>query len=136
MCSDPAAAPRRQPARTAVPVIRTMFVVALLVLPASARAQAGGGQRMPPVYRSVPARLTASIAGRLLDSTTGQPVARALVAARWPARHGRVPTDSSGRFLLDLVEPGPVTVDVNCPSRTQLGPHVLDTLVRTDTGRT
>jgi hypothetical protein len=116
-------------------VTRLAAALALCLLPATALGQQSG-ERMPPVYRNAPKRATATITGRVLDARTNTPVAGALVAARWPARHGRIPTDSLGRFELDGVEPGPVTVDVNCPSRTMLGPHAFDTTTVADTGRT
>ena len=116
-------------------MIRAFVAATLLAMPSVTRGQTGSDQ-WPPIYRNVPQSLTATISGRILDAETGRPVANALVSARWPARQGRVPTDSTGVFLLDWVEPGPVTLDVNCPSRTMLGPHVLDSVIRTDTGQT
>lgn len=93
-------------------------------------------ERQPPVYRNVPAALTGTVEGQVLDARTGAPVPGAWVAARWPARHGRVLTDAAGRFRLDLVEPGAITFDVNCPSRTMLGPRFASVPARADTGRT
>jgi hypothetical protein len=79
--------------------------------------------------------MTATIVGQVLDAQTGQPIAGALIAARWPARQGREAVKSDGTFRLDMVEPGMVTINVNCPSHTMLGAHVLDTVVRADTGK-
>ena len=87
------------------------------------------------MYRGVPQAHTTTIVGNVLDAGTGRPIVDARVAARWPARQGRFPTDAGGRFRLEWVEPGRVTLDVNCPSRTSLGPHVLDTAVVADTGK-
>jgi hypothetical protein len=109
-----------------------LVTLGVFVAPGCAQAPQG----MPPIYRHVPKVQTATIAGTLRDSATGRPITGALVAASWPARQGRVPTDSTGAFLLDWVEPGPVLLQVNCPSRTLLGPLLATFPVRVDTGRT
>ena len=63
-------------------MFRTTSVAVLLALPHVTLGQAAG-ERMPPVYRNVPQRLTATVAGRLLDERSGRPITGALVAARW-----------------------------------------------------
>jgi hypothetical protein len=103
-------------------------------LPTALGAQ--GAAPMPPIYRGVPAAKTGTVEGRVLDVRTGAPVVGARVAARWPARQGREPTNATGHFRLDFVEPGRVTLDVNCPSRTGLGPRLVSVPARVDTGRT
>ena len=90
----------------------------------------------PPIYRKVPQSATATIVGTVVDAQTDQPMEGALVAAKWPARQGREKVQADGTFRLDWVEPGMVTIDVNCPSRTMLGAHIRDTVVRADTGKT
>ena len=100
-----------------------------LLLPGATGAQTVGersGER-PPV-NGVSGTPSATVAGRVFDERSGLPVRGALVAARQPLG-GRYPTDASGYFLLRRVQPGSVTLDVNCPSRVQLGPHMLDTVV-------
>lgn len=63
------------------------------------------------------------IVGTVRDSASGRPLIGALVAAQ--LMHGRVQTDSHGRFALDQVTPGVQELELNCPSRTALGRRLL-----------
>lgn len=109
------------------------FVLVALLLPALAVAQQPEGSP-PSRLRQVPADHTATLSGTVLDAITGAPVAGAWVAPRWPAADHRVQTDPHGRFLVRMVEPGAVTVDVHCAGGTMFAARVLETVVQVDTG--
>ena len=90
--------------------------------------------RQPPIYRGISKAQTATIHGSVRDTSSGQPIRGAFVAARWPARQGREQTDSNGRFTLDWVEPGMVYLDLHCPSRTLLGDSLSTAITKAKVG--
>jgi hypothetical protein len=63
--------------------------------------------------------------GTVLDSLTSVPLIDALVTAICSGCIGRNSTDSTGRYRIDTLPAGAVTVVVHCPSRTLLGRELL-----------